>query len=41
MFSKKATKIDEILTIDLTIRSKCQISSEDFGNFCGLFVAIL
>ena len=36
MFSKKATKIDEIFTIDLTLCSKCQIDSEDFVNFCGL-----
>ena len=36
MFSKKATKIDEILTIDLTLFSKCQIEGEDFVNFCGL-----
>ena len=25
MFSKKATKIDEIFTVDLTLCSKCQI----------------
>ena len=37
MFSKKATKIDEIFTIDLTLCSKCQIDGEDFVNFCGLF----
>ena len=36
MFSKKATKIDEIFNADLTLRSKCQIDSEDFVNFCGL-----
>ena len=36
MFSKKATKIDEIFTIDLTLCSKCQIDGEDFVNFCGL-----
>ena len=36
MFSKKATKIDEIFTINLTLCSKCQIDSEDFVNFCGL-----
>ena len=39
MFSKKATKIDEIFTVDLTICSmyyKCQIDGEDFVNFCGL-----
>ena len=36
MFSKKATKIDEIFTVDLTLCSKCQIVCEDFINFCGL-----
>ena len=39
MFSKKATKIEEIFAVDLTLRSKCQIDGkdgEDFGNFCGL-----
>ena len=36
MFSKKATKIDEIFTVDLTLCSKCQINDEDFVNFCGL-----
>ena len=36
MFPKKATKIDEIFTIDLTLFSKCQIDGEDFDNFCGL-----
>ena len=35
MFSKKATKIDEIFTMDLTVCSKCQIDSEDFVNFRG------
>ena len=30
---KKATKFDEIFTVDLTLRSKCQIPSEDFVNF--------
>ena len=33
MFSKKATKIDEIFTVDLTLCSKRQIDSEDFVNF--------
>ena len=33
MFSKKATKIDKIFTVDLTL---CQIDGEDFVNFCGL-----
>ena len=33
MFSKKATKIDEIFTVD---EVKCQIDGEYFVNFCGL-----
>ena len=36
MFSKKATKIDEIFTVDLTLCTMCQIDGEDFVNFCGL-----
>ena len=36
MFSKKATKNDQIFTVDLTLCSKCQIDGEDFFNFCGL-----
>ena len=36
MFSKKATKIDEIFIVDLTLCSKCQIDGEDFVNFYGL-----
>ena len=36
VFSKKATKIDEIFTVDLTLCGECQIDSEDFANFCGL-----
>ena len=36
MFSKKATKIEEIFTVDLTLCSKPQIDGEDFVNFCGL-----
>ena len=36
MFSKKATKIDEIFTVDLTLFSKRQIDGEDFVNFRGL-----
>ena len=36
MFSQKATKIEEIFTVDLTLCSKCQIDGEDFVNFCGL-----
>ena len=38
MFSKKATKIDEIFTVDLTLCSKCQIDGEDFFSF---FLAFL
>ena len=36
MFSKKATKIDEIFTVVLTPYSKRQIDGEDFINFYGL-----
>ena len=36
MFSKKATKIDEIFTLNLTLCSKCQIDGEDFLNFSAL-----
>ena len=36
MFSKKATKIDEIFTDYLTVCTKCQIDGEDFVNFCSL-----
>ena len=36
MFSKKATKIDEIFTVNLTLCSKCQIDGEEFVNVCGL-----
>ena len=36
MFSKNATKIDEIFTADLTLCIKGQIDGEDFVNFCGL-----
>ena len=36
MFSKKATKMDKIFTVDLTLRSKYQIDGEDFINICGL-----
>ena len=36
MLSKKATKTDEIFTVDLTIPTYCQIDCEDFINFCGL-----
>ena len=36
MFSKKATKIDEIFTVDLTVTTYSQIGGEDFVIFCGL-----
>ena len=36
MFSKKATKIAEIFTVDLTLTTYFQIDGEDFVNFCGL-----
>ena len=36
VFSKKATKFDEIFTVDLTLTSKCQIDGEEFVNFCAL-----
>ena len=36
MSSKKATKIDEIYTVDLKFCSKCQIVDEDFVDLCGL-----
>ena len=36
VFCKKATKIDEIFTVDLTVWSKCQIDGEDFVKFSGL-----
>ena len=36
MLSKKATKIDEIFTVDLTLCSRRQIDGEDFVNFHGL-----
>ena len=37
VFSKKAKKIDEIFTVDLTLTTYRQIDGEDFVNFCGLF----
>ena len=37
VFSKKAKKIDEIFTVDLTVCSKCQIDGEDLVDFCGFF----
>ena len=36
MFSKKATKIDKIFTVDLTVTTYCQNDGEDFVNFFGL-----
>ena len=36
MFSKKAVKFEEIFTVDLTSRGKCQIDVEDLVSFCGL-----
>ena len=36
MLSKKATKIEEIFIVDLTLCSKRQIDSEDFVYFRGL-----
>ena len=36
MFSKKATRVDEIFTVDFTLCSKCQIDGEGFVNFCDL-----
>ena len=38
MFFKKATKIDEIFTIDSTVTTYRQIDSEDTVNFCGLLL---
>ena len=35
-FSKKATKIDEIFTVDLTVTTYFQVDVED--NFCGLLL---
>ena len=36
MFSKKATKFENIFTVDLTLCSNCLIDGEDFVNFCAL-----
>ena len=36
MFSKKATKIEKIFIINLTLATQCQIDGEDLVNFCGL-----
>ena len=35
-FSEKATKIDKIFTVNLTVCSNRQIDGEDFVNFFGL-----
>jgi hypothetical protein len=35
MFSKKATKIDEIFSGDLMVTTYCQIDGEEFVNVCG------
>ena len=32
----KATKMDEIFTVDLTVTAYCQIDGKDFVNFFGL-----
>ena len=36
MFSKKATKIDQIFTGNLMLCNNCQMDGEDLVNFCGL-----
>ena len=36
MFSKKATKVVTIFTVNLTVCSNHQLDGEDFVNFCGL-----
>ena len=36
IFSKKATKIDKIFTVDLTFTTYCQINGEDLIKFCVL-----
>ena len=36
MFSEKATKIEEIFTVNLTVTTYYQIEGEDFVNFRGL-----
>ena len=33
IYSEKATKIDKIFTVNLTLCSKCQIDGEDFVNY--------
>ena len=36
MFSKKATKIDKIFTLNLTLTTYRRMDGEDFVNCCGL-----
>ena len=36
MFSKKATKIDEIFAANMKLCSNCQIDGDNFIHFCGL-----
>ena len=36
IYSEKATKNDEIFTVDLTLTTYCQIDGEEIVNFCGL-----
>ena len=36
MSSKKAKKIDELFTVNLTLCSKCQMVGEDFVKVCDL-----
>ena len=36
VFSKKATKFDEIFIVDLTLTTCCQIDGKDFFNLCGI-----
>ena len=36
ILSEKATEIDQIFTVDLTLCSKCQIDGENLVNFYGL-----
>ena len=38
VFSKKATKNDQIFTVDLTFTTYRQIDGEDVVNFCGLLI---
>ena len=36
IFFKKATRIEEIFPVNLTVTTYCQIDVEDYVNFCGL-----